>query len=634
MSPTAPMSNWPNANMMWAEILVDELVRCGVRHAVLSPGSRSAPLALALKRNKGITLHVIVDERSAAYFGLGISKAGGAWPVLLVSTSGTAAANYHAAVVEADQTGAPLIVCTADRPHELRDVGANQAIRQAGIFGPAVRWSCDLMLPEATATGVRHVRHMASRAVGMARGRQGPVHLNVPFREPLAPVANGAEMPDIPANLLQGRPGGWTRIVTPERTADATTLDRWARILSKPGGVVVCGPSVGNASIAQDAEALGEALGVPLLLDVLSGAHPIAPRPAGGIGLVDLVLASPRVRAALRPTWILQVGATPTSKHLRAYLEEHADAPRLVVDGLGKGWDELETATEILHADSHRLLAELATAARQLQKAPSDAAWLSRFYALASTALRARPEKADWEGMAPQHILDDLASRPASAKTEPAILWLGSSLPVRDLDRYAAFAEPQGVVRILSNRGASGIDGVLSSAAGAASTTAGRCIAYVGDLTFLHDLNGLAAVKRYAPHLTIVVLNNGGGRIFEHLPIADAIPRAEFEELFLTPQDVDIGKAAEAFGIKHVRLQGTAKLARTLEGLVGGIVEVVVDGKVAVQRRKEHLAKVVEATDMVVDQWGTKKVAFAGKSAPVAGRNGGRKHQVKAKVRK
>ena len=607
---------WPNVNAMWADVLVDELARCGVRHAVLSPGSRSAPLALAAKRRIP-NVHVIVDERSAAYFALGISRMGGAWPVLLVTTSGTAVANLHPALVEADHSGAPLVVATADRPHELRDVGANQAIHQPGIFGATVRWGCDLMIPEATAAGLRHVRQRACRAVGLARLRQGPVHLNVPLREPLAPVPNGTVGADLPRELLVGRtdkagkPAPWTRIATPERAADSWTIERWADVLAQPRGVVVCGPSAGGASAAQDAEPFCQALGVPLLLDPLGGTHPVAPRPASALALPDLVLASPRARAALRPAWILQLGAAPTSKHVRAYLEENPGAPRLVVDSLGKAWDELESGHEVLHADTQQLLPALAKAARKRQGAAADASWLSRFNALASAVLRARPTETDWEGPVAQLLLDHLASAPALARTEPRLLWAGSSLPVRDLDRYGAFAEPHGPIRILSNRGASGIDGVLSSAAGAASTTKGRCVAYVGDLTFLHDLSGLAAVKRYAPHLTLVVLNNQGGRIFEHLPIADAIPRADFEELFATPQDVDIGKACEAFGIRHVRLQGSAKLAAALRKEAGGVIEVMVDPKVAVRRRKEHLAKAVAAADAVVTSWQAKPTKAA-----------------------
>jgi 2-succinyl-5-enolpyruvyl-6-hydroxy-3-cyclohexene-1-carboxylate synthase len=607
---------WPNVNAMWADVLVDELARCGVRHAVLSPGSRSAPLALAAKRRIP-NVHVVVDERSAAYFALGISRMGGAWPVLLVTTSGTAVANLHAALVEADHSGAPLVAITADRPHELRDVGANQAIQQPGIFGATVRWSCDLMLPEATAAGLRHVRQRACRAVGLARLRQGPVHLNVPLREPLAPVPNGAVGTDLPRELLVGRtdkagkPVPWTRVATPERGADTWTVERWADVLASPRGVVVCGPSVGGASMAKDAESFCQALGLPLLLDPLAGSHPVAPRPPA-VALPDLVLANPRARAALRPDWILQLGAAPTSKHVRAYLEGNPGTPRLIVDPLGKAWDELEAGHEVLHADSHQLLPALAKAARKRKgaaaaaAAAADASWLSRFDALASAVLRARPTESDWEGPVAQLLLDHLASAPALARTEPRLLWAGSSLPVRDLDRHGAFAEPHGPLRILANRGASGIDGVLSAAAGAASTTKGRCLAYVGDLTFLHDLSGLAAVKRYAPHLTLVVLNNQGGRIFEHLPIADAIPRADFEELFATPQDVDIGKACEAFGIRHARLQGTAKLAAALGKGAGGVIEVMVDPKVAVQRRKEHLAKAVAAADAVVSSWQAK----------------------------
>jgi 2-succinyl-5-enolpyruvyl-6-hydroxy-3-cyclohexene-1-carboxylate synthase len=585
----------PNRNMLWASILVDELRRMGVQDAVLCPGSRNAPLSLALHEASAgratrtsparlapeggaqstalppLGLRVIVDERSAAYFAVGVAKATNR-PVLLVTTSGTAAANALPAVIEADQSGVPLIVVTADRPPELRDVGANQAIHQVGLFGTSVRWASDLMIPEVSEAALRNLRQTACRAAGLAVARRGPVHLNVPLREPLAPIvveADQAAMRSIPQVLLEGRADGapWLRHHAGSKTP---MPPEWKRILSKPRGLVVAGPLAPPSAVDW-----ARRLGAAFLAD-----------PQFQPSAMDAVLASPKARSLLRPDWILHVGGSPTSKHWRHFVEEHADVPRLVVDPLGKAWDEAATATDVI-------LGELDGIPTQ----EGDASWREAFLQLAAAAMDVRVED-DWEG--------GIASVLMRAK--PDVLWAGSSLPIRDMDRYAA-----GTLCILSNRGASGIDGVVSGAAGAASAV-GRCIAYVGDLTFLHDANALAAVKAYAPDLTIVVVNNGGGRIFEQLPIAQAISRDDFEALFATPQQVDLGALAAAFGVRHVRIKGTKGLDEAVSE--PGLVEVLLDGKLAARRRKEHLQRIVAAQESLPwMQGGPRGVAGRGRTA-------------------
>jgi 2-succinyl-5-enolpyruvyl-6-hydroxy-3-cyclohexene-1-carboxylate synthase len=581
--------------MLWAEVLVDELARSGVRRAVVSPGSRSAPLALALARDKRLTTSVIVDERSAAYFGLGAAKASGT-PVAIVCTSGTAAANFHPAVIEADQAGVPLVVVTADRPPELRDVGANQSIPQVGLYASAVRWSCDLMVPEARPQSVRFLRQSVCRAVAFARA--GPVHLNVPFREPLAPIAgDAAGLAAIKADALAwgGRRGGKPFVVVDGPSQAGRTASVPAGL--GPHGVIVATARAGDEANLSALAEMARRLGVPLLADGASGL-----RGRGDVAGFDAFLSSPVLRAALKPDWILHVGAAPTSKSLRAYFEEHADAPRIAVDPSGRAWDDV-------HAASHVMVGASAAALAASWPAPPDrdARWLQRWRDADAEAAAAAPRETDWEGTIPGIL----------AKARPALLWVGSSLPIRDIERYLTDA---GRVRIMSNRGASGIDGVVSSAAGAASAMKGRAIAYLGDLSFVHDLSALAVVKRHAPRLTVVVANNAGGAIFEHLPIAQSLDRPSFERLMATPQKVELAAACAAFKVRHTRIVGTKGLAAALRG-PGGVIEVVLDRATAVRRRKEHLAQVVASVE-----------ALARRAPPRSGRTAGRNGQAKPKL--
>ncbi|MHB8633552.1 MAG: 2-succinyl-5-enolpyruvyl-6-hydroxy-3-cyclohexene-1-carboxylic-acid synthase [Thermoplasmatota archaeon] len=518
-------------NHAWARALVGELVASGVEEFVVSPGSRSAPLAIAARLHRGARVRVILDERSAAFFALGIAKAKG--PAAVVTTSGTAVANLMPAVVEADLCEAPLVAITADRPPELIDVGANQAIRQPHLFGSSVRWALHLPLPDLRPELVRHLRASACRAAAVAK--TGPVHVNVPFREPLAPTPEdlGAIEPHAPFTA-------WL-----PTAASAHGLEG----AFKGQGLIVAAARVPLPLL----ERVSRHLEAPVLADGLGPRH--------GHNGGELVLTSPRF-AGIAADWILQVGR-PTGKRVRSYLAAH-QGRRIVVDRAGR--DEWGASHMLPLAPEAALEAVL-----RVPKGRRDSAWRERWGA-AQKAAAVPLGPPDWEG-------------PLVAALAPkkGVAWVASSLPVRDWDRFAARGA-------LANRGASGIDGTVSSAAGAAGDGPG--LLYVGDLAFQHDVGALAAVARYAPNLSIVVANNHGGRIFDQLPVAKALPRRMYEELFATPQHFAVGKACEAFGVpyRNATVEGAKSAARE-----AGVVEVTVDPVTSLGRRAEHEKRVVAA---------------------------------------
>ncbi len=570
--PTGPRTSPPsNHNILWAGAVVDEFVRCGVRHAVVCPGSRSAPLALAMAKS-GIDLTVHVDERSAAYFAVGLARATGL-PAVVVTTSGTAVANLLPAVVEASQAGVPLILWTADRPHELRDVGANQAIDQIKIFGDSVRWFQDLPLPEVSEGPLRWLRSVACRAVARAKGPDpGPVHLNQPLREPLDARPEELDLAAVVTLAREGRPGG-----APFHSiaAGASAPTDLTHLPIKGPGFIIAGPRSRVDGFPKALWALAAELGVPILADALSNARFGSPD-----GLVlsayDAWLGSPAARAALANAWILQFGAAPTSKNLRQLLLEHR-GPRIVVDETGRGHDEVATASHILQADASAVCRSLADAGPSVQAPGGAADW--------DAAAREIHREAPGD---PQVIREILRSLSAGDQ-----LFIGSSLPVRDLDRYAA-ADAAPAIRVLGNRGASGIDGVVATAAGAARAApeGSRTILLIGDLSLHHDLNGLAAQARHAGgRLTTVVVNNHGGGIFHHLPIA-ADP--QFEDLFATPHSWDILRVASGLGLSGTRLVGIEGLARALDEMEGGLVELIVDRSAAAAARQAVQQAVVD----------------------------------------
>jgi 2-succinyl-5-enolpyruvyl-6-hydroxy-3-cyclohexene-1-carboxylate synthase len=529
----------------------DELVRCGVTEVCTSPGSRSTPLVAALVRDGRLRATSHIDERCAAFFALGAAKASGR-PVAITCTSGTAAANYLPAVVEAHEAGVPLLVLTADRPPELRAVGAGQAIDQVGIYGGNVRWFVEVGNHEATPDRVRWMRMLACRAVAATLAdRPGPVHLNFPLREPLVPPAPLREDP------APGRPDGAPWIAVPSAPPAGDPLALEDAVAGATRGVIVAGADRDPATGAAVAR-LAAASGWPLLADPMSAAR----RGDAAVAHYDHLLRSPEFVAAHRPDAVLRVGDLPTSKPLRAWLAGLRDV-RQVAFAPPSVWSDPDATLGALLAGT----AGAAVAGASLPAAWPE--WLDGWRS-ADAAVAAAFEEVLGDGLTEPGVARDLAA----ALGHDATLLVASSMPVRDLESYLAVRD--GGPRVLSNRGANGIDGTVSTGYGIASVSDGPVVALLGDVALLHDVGGLLAARRLALGLVLVVLNNDGGGIFEFLPVG--AERDFFEEHVATPHGVDLAHVAELYGCVLERPSDRAGLAAAVSAGVerGGttIVEV------------------------------------------------------------
>ncbi|MDE3094502.1 MAG: 2-succinyl-5-enolpyruvyl-6-hydroxy-3-cyclohexene-1-carboxylic-acid synthase [Chloroflexota bacterium] len=515
---------------------VDALAGAGVSDVCICPGSRSAPLAMLLQVHPRIRVWMHLDERSAAYFALGMAKAARR-PVALLATSGTAAVNFAPAVAEARYARVPLVVLTADRPPELRDLGAPQTVDQTHLYGRHAKWFVEMPLPEATEGAARYARIVAARATAAAReAPAGPVHLNFPFREPLIPSLDGD-----PGSIARPAEGIATSSAT--RRATAQELAPLAGDLrGAPDGVIVCGPQDDPAFAGAVAD-LAAVLGYPLLADPLSLVRCGGHDRGHVVDAYDAFLRDDALAERLRPQAVLRFGAPPTSKPLSQFLQRHHDVPQVVVDEAA--WpDPTHTASRVYHAEPASFCAAL-TAAFGTRRGVGG--WTRRWLAIAARARAA---------MAARLAEDDEASEPAvfadlaAVLPDGAALFAGNSMPVRDLDTF--FPSSPRAVRFLANRGANGIDGVVSSALGVSSVTDGPLVLVIGDLSFFHDMNGLLAAKRHRLDATIVLLNNDGGGIFSFLPQAEH--PAQFEELFGTPHGLDARPACDLYGVGYERV--------------------------------------------------------------------------------
>jgi len=546
--------------------MVEELARCGVRRALLSPGSRSTPLALALWRQPAIEVEVVLDERDAAFGALGSALATGVSAVVLC-TSGSAAGHFHPAVIEADEASVPLIVLTADRPPELRGVGAGQTIDQLKLYGDAVRWFCEVGTHEADDDGLLHFRSVACRAYAAAAGdpRPGPVHLNVSWREPLAPIPVEGAVTATDRLALEGRgERPLSAVARGPEAPDPLLLDELAeRIASAPRGLVLAGRQP-DAGLAEPVCALAEAAGYPLLAEPTSQLRwPHAYE--GSVPGYDLIARSRP--ADLEPELVLRVGELPTSKALRRWLGAVPGLRQIVIDPVGEWKEPTRRAESIVRADPRLLAAGLAArlkagaeARRAATAGDGDRSWRQLWVdAQHSMGSSLAELLADRDELSEPGIWPALAG----VLRDGDQVLAASSMPVRDQESFLPPGRAR--VRFLSNRGANGIDGLIATAAGASLGADARTWAVLGDLAFAHDIGGLALAAR-APKLRLLVLDNGGGGIFHFLPQAEALPAEEFEALLGTPSGLDPLAAASLFGLSAARVRSPAELAAALAG--------------------------------------------------------------------
>jgi 2-succinyl-5-enolpyruvyl-6-hydroxy-3-cyclohexene-1-carboxylate synthase len=604
----------PAVTTAWVRAFLDELARGGVEHVCIAPGSRSTPLVMACAREERIRTWVLLDERCAGFFALGLGKATRR-PAAVITTSGTATANLFPAVIEASQAGVPLLVLTADRPHELRGTDANQTIDQSRLYGGFVREEFDA--GEPSADQLRAVRTLACGALAATLGMDpGPVHVNFPFDKPLEPAELGAEQVEAlraadPVGLdgqADGAPmvpvvGAATGPVDDEVRAVASALAAGGR------GLIVAGPVTDPEAVGPAIGALARATGFPVLGDPLSGVRFGEPgdepgdergsEPSGehSVTAYDLFLrglfpgnelpsedasADARLREALRPDVVCRIGGAPTSASLLAFLGGLGDVPQVRITSGRAGKDHLgvtslEVRSEV--ASFVGAVTEELSARGAVTEISSDSVrdtrsiwrdqWteIDRAAGQAVCAYRASEDSEPSEG--------DILAAVVAGVREGTRLFVSNGMPVRDLDAFGGGGKP---LRVYGNRGVSGIDGIVSTVAGiaAAGDGPGPVVAVLGDVAFYHDMNGLLAVAEHGLDIVFVLINNDGGGIFHMLPIRDHEP--EFTRYFATPHGLDFRHAAELYGIPYRRVddptRATDALVEVLAGAGPRILEV------------------------------------------------------------
>ena len=566
---------------LWATTFVHALAASGLEAVCICPGSRSTPLTLAFAAHPDVRVFVHLDERSTGFFALGRALATEK-PVAVVCTSGTAVANFYPAIIEANMSHVPLLILTADRPAELRHSGANQTIDQTKIFGDHVLWAIDMDVPHTSAPEVslRNVAQTAARAYATANGlRPGPVHLNLPFRKPLEPnkpSVNPAVEQSVNVSVAQHTVG---QIAA--SAAQVAQLQNWVEQYAD--GVIVCGPRCPGGDFPERVAAFARATGYPILADPLSGVRfgPWVNEITDGVlGGYESWLTQNQNPPGPTPTFVIRFGQVPTSKWLNAYLDRIEPAVRLHVRHNGVWADDGQRTTHFWQCAEGDLLRQVSTVKRQL---PVNHAWLAT-------------ERQTWAAMArffDEHFFDATAvSLLLQALPDNTNLVMGNSLPIRHLDQFGRpMSKP---LHIFGNRGASGIDGNISTAVGIASASPNRpTVLVTGDVTFYHDLNGLLGINHnQIQNVSIILLNNGGGGIFNRLPVSSFEPA--FTTLFKTPHQLDFAHAAALFGLAHQRVHGRGQLQTALASdwlTTPTIIEIMTDNEQDEQWRRAFLQK-------------------------------------------
>ncbi|WP_338449202.1 2-succinyl-5-enolpyruvyl-6-hydroxy-3-cyclohexene-1-carboxylic-acid synthase [Niallia oryzisoli] len=525
---------------------VAELVQSGVTDVVVSPGSRSTPIAMVMAEHPGLKLHIHVDERSAAFFALGIAKAAKR-PTVLLCTSGTAAANYYPAIVEANISRVPLVVLTADRPHELRDVGAPQAIDQIHLYGKHVKWFVEMAPPESTKEMIRYARMVCARAVAAAtQAPSGPVHLNFPLREPLIP-----NLDDDQLFRQKERVNGYVKIQQPTVSLRKDEFDSYAeRIRTTKRGIIVCGQMEENG-FAEAVTAFAEKYQFPILADPLSQLRSGVHNGKTIIDTYDGFLRNDLAKEALKPDLIIRFGSMPVSKALTIFMKENYEVQQLVIDG-GIGWrDPALVSTEMVYCQETLFCKEMTMRMEAMPESDYFEKW--------KNVNSFTKNLIDTIDKAEELNEGKLFHQLAELLPEEAAIFVGNSMPIRDLDSFYHLNEKS--MKVFANRGANGIDGTVSTALGV-GTIHQPLYLILGDLTFFHDLNGLVAAKLQNVNITILLINNNGGGIFSFLPQASH-PK-HFELLFGTPLDLDFSKAVEMYGGQFTSISNWDQFSETL----------------------------------------------------------------------
>ena len=543
-----------NLNTLWASVLVETLSCLGLKTAIICPGSRSAPLAIAFAQHANIETLSILDERSAAFFALGLSKQTGI-PVVLVCTSGTAGANFYPAVIEAKESRVPLLVLSADRPPELRHCHAGQTIEQVHLFGHYPNWQIELSLPDRDPAILGYLRQTISQAYNRCHfPTSGPVHVNIPLRDPLAPTSE---------NALLSQEREWSEddffAAVKAHASDANPMmsvpESWQ---TGKRGLIVAGvtspryPKQYALAVAE----LSHQLAYPVLAEALSPLRNYQGLCPNLIATYDLILRNQTLAETLRPEIVIQLGELPTSKELRSWLSQW-NAERWVIDPSGENLDPLHGKTRYLHTSVESLMRH------NQQRSPAidnqnASTYYHRWHQIQQQVhqrIQTTMRSIDW-------LLEAKASWLLSQLLPPQIhLFIANSMPVRTMEWFWMPNNQQ--ILPLFNRGANGIDGTLSSALGGTYGHTG--VLLTGDLALLHDTNGFLVRQQFKGHLTIILINNQGGGIFEMLPIADFDP--PFEQYFATPQNIDFAKLCRTYDVEYEKVSSWNQFEQSIQSL-------------------------------------------------------------------
>lgn len=530
-----------NNDVMTAYVaaFVDELTRAEICDVVISPGSRSTPISMLMAEHQQMKVWMQMDERSAGFFALGMAKAK-RQPVALLCTSGTAAANYFPAVIEAYYSRISLLVLTADRPHELRDVGAPQAIDQIGLYGKYSKWFVDVSLPDKTEAMLHYIRTVAGRAASTASaGPAGVVHLNFPFREPLVP---NLSLPDLWGRGRIESRQSYVEVQEGDRQLDPIQIQRLMEALKGiQKGIIVCGP-LDDPQFAQEVTNLASVLQYPVLADPLSQVRSGSHSKEWVMDSYDAFLRSEIVIKNLKPEVIIRFGAMPTSKAFILFIQDHPKARQIVIDKDG-GWREPTLmASHMLYIDPVKLCRMLS---EMVEKRIGSTEWGTQWKKLNEISQSYMQAEGQRNGLFEGQVIIELQKLLPDTST----IFVGNSMPVRDLDTFFAVTEKN--IRTMANRGANGIDGLVSSALGA-GVVCSPLVLVIGDVSFFHDLNGLLAAKLHPLDITIIICNNNGGGIFSFLP--QAKHEKHFEMLFGTPMGLDFEQVVKMYGGSFTRI--------------------------------------------------------------------------------
>lgn len=527
-----------NRNILWTEAFAAELVNAGVKYACISPGSRSTPLTYAITANKKIKSFAIIDERSSGFFALGLAKAAKI-PVVLVCTSGTAAAEFYPAIIEAYQSKVPLIICTADRPPELQNVGANQTINQNNIYKNHIRWFIDAGLPQVNKSGLTKILTIARKAILESFITQlGPVHINFPFKEPFEPATFTDEIESDLLASVKDKSESLLKLTRPNSKIDEKIIKEISQKLNNhTNGIIVVGLDNYSKEFFSLLSRLSQKIGFPIFADAASSMRFAYKENHNILTNYDSYLRSENFVKAHQPDFIIQFGRNFSSKALSNFIGL-CNCKKLLVNQFGDWKNPKEKSASIIAGNPESFCKELLQLIQSKPTKCND--WLYEFLEIEKSAGKIKHEVVDTASFPNEvRIVNELIKHIPKGSN----LMVSNSLPIRDLDLTVSLMQKK--INIFHNRGASGIDGIISTALGIAQSSKRKTYLLTGDLAFYYDINSLLTAKKYSIPLTVILINNNGGRIFEVLPISKY--KNIFEEYFATPHNLDFSKLVRAF---------------------------------------------------------------------------------------